>query len=65
MFRCYRYANFAGGVLPDRAAVAADWVANLAMSSRRRIFCFLSLLNLALSPFCDDMFPRPSNLFVT
>ena len=52
-------------VLPNRAALAADWVANLAMSSRRRNFCFLNLLNLALSPFCDDICPRSSNLFVT
>jgi hypothetical protein len=58
-------ANFAGRVLPNRAALAADWVANLAMSSRRRNFCFLNLLNLALSPFCDDICPRSSNLFVT
>ena len=65
MFCCYRCANFAGGVLPNRAALAADWVANLAMSSRRRNFCFLNLLNLALSPFCDDICPRSSNLFVT
>jgi hypothetical protein len=57
--------NIAGGVLPNRAALAADWVANLAMSSRRRNFCFLNLLNLALSPFCDDICPRSSNLFVT
>jgi hypothetical protein len=35
------------------------------MSSRRRNFCFLNLLNLALSPFCDDICPRSSNLFVT
>jgi hypothetical protein len=35
------------------------------MSSRRRNFCFLNLLNLALSPFCDDICPRFSNLFVT
>ena len=65
MFCCYGCANFAGGVLPNRAALAADWVANLAMSSRRRNFCFLNLLNLALSPFCDDICPRSSNLFVT
>ena len=65
MFCCYRCPNFAGGVLPNRAALAADWVANLAMSSRRRNFCFLNLLNLALSPFCDDICPRSSNLFVT
>jgi len=65
VFCCYRCANFAGGVLPNRAALAADWVANLAMSSRRRNFCFLNLLNLALSPFCDDICPRSSNLFVT
>ena len=65
MFCCYCCANFAGGVLPNRAALAADWVANLAMSSRRRNFCFLNLLNLALSPFCDDICPRSSNLFVT
>ena len=64
MFCCYRCANFAGGVLPNRAAMAADWVANLAMSSRRRNFCFLNLLNLALSPFCDDIYPS-SNFFVT
>ena len=57
VFCCYRCANFAGGVLPNRAALAGDWVANLAMSSRRRNFCFLNLLNLALSPFCDDMMP--------
>jgi hypothetical protein len=62
---CYRCANFAGGALPNRAALAADWVANFAMSSRRRNFCFLNLLNLALSPFCDDICPRSSNLFVT
>ena len=61
----YRCANFAGRVLSNRAALAADWVANLAMSSRRRNFCFLNLLNLALSPFCDDICPRSSNLFVT
>ena len=65
MFCCYLCANFAGGVLPNRAALAANWVANLAMSSRRRNFCFLNLLNLALSPFCDDICPRSSNLFVT
>jgi len=65
VFCGYRCANFAGGVLPNRAALAADWVANLAMSSRRRNFCFLNLLNLALSPFCDDICPRSSNLFVT
>jgi hypothetical protein len=65
VFCCYRCANFAGGILPNRAAVATDWVANLAMSSRRRNFCFLNLLNLALSPFCDDICPRSSNLFVT
>ena len=65
MFCCYLCANFAGGVLPNRAALAANWVANLAMSSRRRNFCFLNLLNLALSPFCDDICPRFSNLFVT
>jgi hypothetical protein len=65
VFCCYRCVNFAGGVLPNRAALAADWVANLAMSSRRRNFCFLNLLNLALSPFCDDICPRLSNLFVT
>jgi hypothetical protein len=65
VFCCYRCANFAGGVLPDRAALAADWVANLAMSSRRRNFCFLNLLNLALSPFCDDICRRSSNVFVT
>ena len=65
MFCCYRCANFAGGFLPNRAALAADWVANFAMSSRRRNFCFLNLLNLALSPFCDDICPRSSNLFVT
>jgi hypothetical protein len=65
VFCCYRCANFAGGVLPNRAALAADWVANFAMSSRRRNFCFLNLLNLALSPFCDDICPRSSNLFVT
>jgi len=35
------------------------------MSSRRRNFCFLNLLNLALSPFCDDICPGSSNLFVT
>ena len=35
------------------------------MSSRRRSFCFLNLLNLALSPFCDDIRPRSSNLLVT
>ena len=35
------------------------------MSSRRRNFCFLNLLNLALSPFCDDICPRSSNLFET
>ncbi len=35
------------------------------MSSRRRNFCFLNLLNLALSPFCDDICPRSSSLFVT
>jgi hypothetical protein len=51
--------------LPNRAALAANWVANLAMSSRRRNFCFLNLLNLALSPFCDDICPRSCNLFVT
>jgi hypothetical protein len=28
VFCCYRCANFAGGVLPNRAALAADWVAN-------------------------------------
>jgi hypothetical protein len=65
VFCCYRCANFAGEVLPNRAALAANWVANLAMSSRRRNFCFLNLLNLALSPFCDDICPRSSNLFVT
>jgi hypothetical protein len=65
VFCCYRCANFAGGVLPNRATLAADRVANLAMSSRRRNFCFLNLLNLALSPFCDDICPRSSNLFVT
>ena len=65
MFCCYRCANFAGGVLPNRAVLAADWVANLAMSSRRRNFCFLNRLNLALSPFCDDICPRSSNLFET
>ena len=65
MFCCYRCANFAGGVLPNRAALAADWVANVAMSSRRRNFCFLNLLNLALSPFCDDICSGSSNLFVT
>jgi hypothetical protein len=65
VFCCYGCANFAGGVLPNRAALAANWVANLAMSSRRRNFCFLNLLNLALSPFCDDICPRSSNLFVT
>jgi hypothetical protein len=65
VFCCYRCANFAGGVLPNRAALAADWIANLAMSSRRRSFCFLNLLNLALSPFCDDICPRSCNLFVT
>jgi len=65
VFCCYRCANFAGGVLPNRGAPAADWVANLAMSSRRRNFRFLNLLNLALSPFCDDIYPRSSNLFVT
>ena len=64
MFCCYHCANFAGGVLPNRAALAADWVANFAMSSRRRSFCFRNLLNLALSPFCDDICPRSSNLFV-
>jgi hypothetical protein len=64
VFCCYRCANFAGGVLPNRAALAADWVANFAMSSRRRNFCFLNLLNLALSPFCDDICPGSSNLFV-
>ena len=37
-------------------------MANLAISSRRRNFCFLNLLNLALSPFCDDICPRSSNL---
>jgi hypothetical protein len=57
VFCCYRYANFAGGVLPNRAALGADWVASLAVSSRRRNFCFLNLLNLALSPFCDDICP--------
>ena len=35
------------------------------MSSRRRSFCFLNLLNLALSPFCDDIRPLSSNLLVT
>jgi DNA-binding response OmpR family regulator len=65
VFCCYRCANFAGRGLPNRAALAADWVANLAMSSRRRNFCFLNLLNLALSPFCDDIRPHYSNLFVT
>jgi hypothetical protein len=65
VFCCYRCANFAGGVLPNRAALSADCVANLAVSSRRRNFCFLNLLNLALSPFCDDICPRSSNLFVT
>jgi hypothetical protein len=65
MFCFYGCANFAGGVVPNRAALAADWVANLAMSSRRRSFCFLNLWNLALSPFCDDICPRSSNLFVT
>ena len=59
------FSRMTGGVLPDRAALAADWVANLAMSSRRWSFCFLSLLNLALSPFCDDICPRSSDLFVT
>ena len=61
----YRYGNFAGGVLPDRAALTTDCFAKLAMTSRRRSFCFLNLLNLALSPFCDDICPRSSNLFVT
>ena len=65
MFCCCRCANFAGGVLPNCAALAADWVANLAVSSRRRNFCFLNLLNLALSPFCDDICPRLPILFVT
>ena len=64
MFCCYRCANFAGGILPNRAALVADLAANLAVSSRRS-FCFLNLLNLALSPFCDDICPRSSNLFVT
>jgi hypothetical protein len=64
VFCCYRCANFAGGILPNRAALAADLAANLAVSSRRS-FCFLNLLNLALSPFCDDICPRSSNLFVT
>lgn len=35
------------------------------MSSRWRSFCFLNLLNLALSPFCDDICPHSSTLFVT
>jgi|HubBroStandDraft_5_1064220.scaffolds.fasta_scaffold18107_5 hypothetical protein len=61
----YCCANFAGGVLPNCAALAADWFATFAMSSRRRNFCFLNLLNLALSPFCDDICPRSFNLFVT
>jgi hypothetical protein len=65
MFCCYGCSAFAGGALPNRAALGADWVANLAMSSRRRNFCFLNLLNLALSPFCDDIYPRSSNMFVT
>jgi hypothetical protein len=65
LWHSYRCANFAGGVLPNHAALVADWVANLAMSSRRRNFCFLNLLNLALSPFCDDTCPYSSNLFVT
>jgi hypothetical protein len=65
MFCCYRCAGFAGGVLLNRAALAVDEVANLALSSRRRNFCFLNLLNLALSPFCDDICPSSSNLFVT
>jgi hypothetical protein len=64
VFCCYRYANFASGVLPNCAAPAVDWVANFAISSRRRSFCFLNLLNLALSPFCDDICPRSSDLFV-
>ena len=38
-------------VSPNCAPLAANWVANLAMRSRRRNFCFLNLLNLALSPF--------------
>ena len=65
MFCYYCCANFAGGGLPNRAAVAANCCANLDMSSRRRNFCFLNLLNLALSPFCDDICPRSSSLFVT
>ena len=65
MFCRYRCGNFAAGALPDRAALATDCVAKLAMTSRRRSFCFLNLLNLALSPFCDDICPRSSNLFVT
>lgn len=64
LFCGYCCVNFAG-VLVNRAVLAADWVANLAASSRRWSFCFLNLLNLALSPFCDDICPRSSNLFVT
>jgi hypothetical protein len=62
VFCRYRCGNFAGGVLPDRAALATDCVAKLAMTSRRRSFCFLNLLNLALSPCFDDICPRSSNL---
>jgi hypothetical protein len=64
VFCCYRCADFVDGVFPNCAASAADRFANFAMSSRRRNFCFLNRLNLALSPFCDDICPRCSNLFV-